>query len=374
MHEARRALVIGGGIAGMSAAVALREAGLAVDLCERDPQWKVYGAGITITGPTLRAMRSLGVLDDVLAQGYASDGIDICSADGAPMFSIDTRDAALGAMPSAGGILRPTLHNILSRRLLALEPTLMLGITADAIEDRGTRAAVSFSSGRSNEYDLVVAADGIYSQIRQRLFPHVAPPRYAGQLCWRLMLPRHPQITRRTYFLGGPAKVGLNPVSPDGMYMFYLEPQEQPIWREQDNQHQVLAELLEGYGGVLKDVRETLGPSSAIICRPLETVFGGENWVRGRVVLIGDAAHATTPQLASGAGMAIEDGIVLGEELAKDSDVPRALTRFMVRRYERCKLVVDSSVEISRLERACSPPQAQTRVVESALTVLNQQY
>ena len=115
----------------MSAGIALRQAGFSVDLCERDPQWKVHGAGITITGPTLRAMQRLGILDAVREQGYVGDGIDVCDADGAPMFSIDTRDVALGDIPSAGGILRPTLHSILSDRLLALQPGLMLGVTAE---------------------------------------------------------------------------------------------------------------------------------------------------------------------------------------------------------------------------------------------------
>jgi 2-polyprenyl-6-methoxyphenol hydroxylase-like FAD-dependent oxidoreductase len=372
--DIRKALVIGGGIAGMSAAVALRKVGFSVDLCDRDPQWRVYGAGITITGPTLRAMGKLGILDDVLEEGHSSDGIDICSAHGKLMFSIDTRSDALGGIPSAGGILRPTLHRIMSRRLLALQPELMLGVTIESLVDDGVRTTVCFSTGRFASYDLIVGADGIYSQTRQRLFPEVPPPRYAGQLCWRLMMPRHPAITRRTFFLGGPAKVGLNPVASDQMYMFYLEPQVEPLWRAERDQHEILASLLSEYGGVLKDVRDSLTPSSQIICRPLETVFAGESWMRGRVVLIGDAAHATTPQLASGAGMGIEDGLVLGEELASGTDIPEALSRFMRRRYARCRLVVDSSLEISRLERERSPPQAQTAVVEKALASLNQDF
>jgi 2-polyprenyl-6-methoxyphenol hydroxylase-like FAD-dependent oxidoreductase len=374
MAKARSALVIGGGIAGMSAVIALREVGFAVDLCERDPQWKVYGAGITITGPTLRAMRRLGVLDSVMRQGYVADGIDICSAAGALMFSIDTRAGALGGVPSAGGILRPVLHQILSDRLLGLQPGLMLGVTADAIEMDEDGATVQFSNAHSAHYDLIVAADGIYSSTRQQFFQHVPPPRYEGQMCWRLMMPRHPAIVRRTYFLGGPAKVGLNPVAPDQMYMFYLEAQAAPILRTEEDHHETLAGLLDGYGGVLREIRDGLRSSSRIVCRPLETVFAGNNWICDRVVLIGDAAHATTPQLASGAGMGIEDALVLAEELALADQIPLALSRFMQRRHARCRLVVESSLEISRLERERSPPQAQTEVVEKALAALNAEF
>jgi 2-polyprenyl-6-methoxyphenol hydroxylase-like FAD-dependent oxidoreductase len=374
MRSRRSILVVGGGIAGMSAGIALRQAGFSVDLCERDPQWKVHGAGITITGPTLRAMQRLGILDAVREQGYVGDGIDVCDADGAPMFSIDTRDEALGDIPSAGGILRPTLHSILSDRLLALQPSLMLGVTAETIDTDALHASVRFSNGGRVNYDLVVAADGIYSNTRQQLFPHVEAPRYAGQMCWRLMIARHPAISRRTFFLGGPAKVGLNPVAPDQMYMFYLEASHQPVWREDENQHAILAGLLENYGGVLSAIRNGLDRCSQIVCRPLETVFAGESWISGRVVLIGDAAHATTPQLASGAGMGIEDALVLAEELARADDIPDALQHFMSRRYARCRLVVESSLEISRLERERSPPQAQTRVVEKALAALNAEF
>ncbi|TLX10311.1 FAD-dependent monooxygenase [Rhizobium sp. MHM7A] len=374
MGDRRKALVIGGGIAGMAAAISLREAGLDVHLCDQDPHWRVYGAGITITGPTLRAMRRLGILEAVLERGYAADGIDICSAEGKPLFQLDTRGEALGAIPSAGGILRPVLHGIMSERLLALSPEIRLGVTVEEIDWQGDLAQVRFSKGESTAYDLVVGADGIYSRTRQQMFAEAPVPRYAGQMCWRLMMARHPEIRRRTFFLGGPAKVGLNPVAPDQMYMFYLEAQPEPVWREEANQHEVLRELLHGYGGVLKEIAQGLTAGSNIICRPLETVLAGESWVRANTVLIGDAAHATTPQLASGAGMGIEDGLVLGEEMARNMYVPTALQSFMRRRYDRCKLVVDSSLEISRLERERAAPQAQTAIVEKALAALSEEF
>ncbi|WP_085026414.1 FAD-dependent monooxygenase [Ensifer aridi] len=374
MRKNIRILVVGGGIAGMSAAIALRDAGIEVDLCERDPQWKVYGAGITITGPTLRAMGHLGILEAVLEDGYAADGIDICSAQGRPLFNIDTTNDVLGGIPSAGGILRPVLHRIMQRRLHTLGLAPILGVSVEDMEFGQSGSTVRFSNGAIGEYDLIVGADGIYSDTRRRIFPETPVPRYAGQLCWRLMTERHPSIERRTFFLGGRAKVGLNPVSRDQMYMFYLEAQATPLRRDEAGQHLVLHELMEGYGGVLAEIRDALSAASNIICRPLETVFVDGNWHRGSAVLIGDAAHATTPQLASGAGMGIEDGLVLAQEIAKADDLPSALKTFMDRRFGRCKLVVDSSLEISRLERERAAPEAQTAVVEKALVQLNQEF
>ncbi len=374
MAEGLTVLVIGGGIAGMSAAITLREEGVDVELVERDPHWRVYGAGITITGPTLRAMRRLGVYDEVAAEGYVGDGIDVCSMDGRHLFQIDTHSAAFEGAPSAGGILRPTLHRILSQRLLRLNPAIRLGVSPVSFSWAQDKAVVVFSDGSSKAYDLVVGADGINSDTRRMLFKNAPAPAYAGQMCWRLMTARHHLVERRMFFLGGRAKVGVNPVSHDQMYMFYLEAASEPMRRDEQTQHEVLRSLLQEYGGVLKDVRESIDSASSIVCRPLETVLAGESWIYRNVVLIGDAAHATTPQLASGAGMGIEDGLVLGQEIGRDHHVQPALARFMERRYARCKLVVDASLEIGRLERARSEPQAQASVLQTALEALNQEF
>jgi 2-polyprenyl-6-methoxyphenol hydroxylase-like FAD-dependent oxidoreductase len=374
MTDHRAILVIGGGIAGMSAAIALREDGHDVELVERDPHWRVYGAGITITGPTLRAMRRLGIYDAVAAQGYVGDGIDVCAVDGRRLFHVDTRSPAFGGLPSAGGILRPTLHRILSDRLLALRPNVRLGVWPTSFSWTHDKALVAFSDGAVKAYDLVVGADGINSDTRRMLFPNAPAPAYAGQMCWRLMTGRHPHVERRMFFLGGPVKVGVNPVSADQMYMFCLEAAGEPQRREEADEPGALRALLADYGGVLGDVRQSIDRGGSIICRPLETVLAGDSWVFRNVVLIGDAAHATTPQLASGAGMGIEDGLVLAQEVAGGGSVDGALKRFMERRYSRCKLVVEASLEISRLERARSDPQAQARVLEEALAHLNEEF
>lgn len=367
-----RALVIGGGIAGMSAALSMAEAGIHVDLIDRDPNWRVYGAGITITGPTLRVMGRLGILDQVMAEGWTADGILACDPSGAVVAEISTGDGD-GALPGAGGILRPALHRMLAARVRAQGIAVRLGLGVSAIAP-GLPKAVTFSDGTTGRYDLVVGADGIHSTTRDMIFPESGSPRFVGQICWRLMCARHPEITRRTYFLGGPMKVGLNPVAPDQMYMFLLEPADAPLWVDEATQHSRLFALMEGFGGVLADVRAGLSPDSRIVARPLEAIFCPAPWHRDGVLLIGDAAHATTPQLASGAGMAMEDGVVLGEVLAKARTLEQALDAFMARRFDRCALVVETSLALGRLERATASPGEQIRLVQAALDTLNQPY
>lgn len=369
----RTALVIGGGLAGMSAALSLREAGVSVRLIDIDPDWKVYGAGITITGPTLRVMGRLGILPAVLEEGYAADGLLACNPDGEVIAEIETASASGDGIPGAGGIMRPVLHRLLSQKIRDADIEVSLGISASEIVS-GRPHLVRFSDGSEGRYDLVVGADGIYSQTRQWLFPDLPAPRYVGQVCWRLMTGRHPAITRRTYFLGGPMKVGMNPVARDRMYMFLLEPQSQ-VTRLPDAQlHVRLAELMTAYGGVVGELREALAPGASIVARPLETIFCPRPWHRDGVVLIGDAAHATTPQLASGAGMAMEDGVVLGECVAQAESLDAALHAFMQRRFDRCSLVVEKSLALGALEKSGSAPVDQIRVVEAALQELNKPY
>lgn len=372
MKSIRNALIVGGGVGGMSAAIQLRKLGVAVDLVDLDPQWRVYGAGITITGATLRAFQALGVLDAIAQSAYTGHGIQVCDMAGRPIAHVPTPLVADAELPSSGGIMRPLLHKILSERTLALGTCVRLGITVDALTDEEQGVGVVFSDGRTAAYDVVIGADGVFSKIRTLIFPDAPRPQYTGQCVWRLVAPRPAAIDSRHFFLGGPHKVGLTPVSADEMYMFLLETTpRRPVLPNEALQAE-LARLMEGYGGPLQGIRESLGPHSRIVLRPLEGFLLPRPWHRGRVLLIGDAAHPTTPQLASGAGMAVEDALVLGEELAKAGTVTDAFAGFMARRYERCRLVVENSLEIGRREQRRAPVEEQTHLVEESLRVLAQ--
>lgn len=369
MAAAKTALVVGGGVAGMSCAIMLRRAGIEVSLVDLDPQWRVAGAGITITASTLRAFKAVGILERVMEAGHTHEGIRVCTVDGRPVEEVRSPPLDAG-VPGAGGILRPVLHRILSERTTALGVQVKLGVTVESLEQDRAGVSVRLTDGTRGRYDVVVGSDGIYSRMRQLLFPDAPKPQSTGQACWRLMIPRPPEIDRRHFFLGGTVKCGLTPVSKEEMYLFLLEYVPDNPWREPKQQHALLRGLLQGYGGVLARVRDDLSESSRIVYRPLEAHILRRDWFSGRCILIGDAAHASTPQLASGAGMAAEDGIVLAEELQGASTVEGAFRNFMKRRYERCRLVVENSLEIGRLEIAKAPPEQQTAIVAQSLQVL----
>lgn len=370
MKQTRRALVVGGGIAGMASALTLRRIGWDVDLIDLDPGWRVYGAGITITGPTLRAMKRLGIYDEVAAQAYVGHGIQVCDMQGHPIETVETPIAPEAGVAGCGGIMRPLLHRVLSERVLRSGTKVRLGLTVGSLNASAEGARVEFSDGSTDDYALVVGADGLFSTVRSLLFPQAEKPRYMGQYVWRTVAARPAGFNQRHFFLGGPHKVGLTPVSADTMYMFLLETCDERPRLDDALLAPELARLLQGYGGPLQRIREELSPQSPIIVRPLEAFRLAPPWARGCVQLIGDAVHPTTPQLASGAGLAIEDALVLGEELQAAPDVPAALERFLQRRHARCQLVVESSFSIGDKERQRAPAHEQTAILTRSLAAL----
>lgn len=364
-----KVLIVGGGVGGMSSAIALRSIGAEVDLIDIDPNWGVLGAGITITGPTLRAFRELGVLDEIMAHAYTGEGIRVCDTQGNTLMELETPMPPGLGVPGSGGISRPALHRILAGRVQASGVQVRLSVTVDAFHERADGVEVVFTDGRRAVYDLAVGADGVNSKVRRLIIPDAPQPEYTGQNSWRVTIERPAEVERRTYFLGGPLKVGLTPTSRHDMYLFVLE-KSPKMRREPLGLHVPLRQLLEGYGGIVARIRDSLDAGSQIVFRPLEGFYLQAPWYRGHVVLVGDAAHPTTPQLASGAGMAVEDALVLAEELTRAPDVVAALAAFMARREERCRLTVESSMEIGRLEQARAPVADQTAVVQRALARL----
>jgi len=365
-----RVLVVGGGIAGMCAAIELRKRGVAVDLVEVDAQWRVYGAGITISGPTLRAFKTVGVVDAIMAQGWCADGLDLCLANGKQIGHIPSPRIAGPEVPSGGGIMRPVLARILSEATRASGTDVRLGVTFSRIETDGDRVAVSFTDGTTGRYDIVIGADGCNSKLREVLFPDAPKPRFTGQACWRAVVPRPPEIQRAALYMGKRVKAGVNPVSRDEMYLFFLDEREQADHIEPEKWPDVLREELAEFSGLIGDIRDSITPQSRIVYRPLFALLLPRPWHRGRVVLIGDAAHSTTPHLASGAGIAVEDALVLVEELERGPDLEAVFTRFTERRFERCRMVVENSVRLGDIERTGGSTEEHAQLMRDTVAAL----
>lgn len=352
MSAVHRVLIVGGGPGGMSLAICLRQGGLDVDLIDRDPEWRPIGAGLSLNGASLGAFQRIGVLERIGAEGHLHTGFELYDVGGGLLHRMGPAPGASG-MPNGGGILRPVLHRILAERTEALGTRVRLGVSVVTLRDDGSTVLVRTSDGEERGYDLVVGADGLHSQIRTLIFPEAGAPRFTGQGCWRAIFPRPAGLDCVRMYMDRHHKAGLNPISRDEMYMFLLEHVPDNRRMPEEQWPQLLAERLAPFGGIWRELRASLGESSQVNYRPLEMLLLPAPWYRGRVLLIGDAAHATTPHAAYGCGLAVEDAVVLTEEVTREaSSLEPALARFMERRFERCRAVVEGSARLGEIEMA----------------------
>ena len=166
------------------------------------------------------------------------------------------------------------------------------------------------------------------------------------------MFTRPDEVATTRIYVDRYCKLGFNPVSEDQMYMFLLETAEGNPWREPSEWVEMLRDRMKKVGGLPQRLADGLTEDSLVNYRPLETLLLPLPWHKGRVALLGDAVHATTPHAGYGAGLSIEDGVVLAECLSGATDTEAALQAYETRRYERCRTVLEGSIAVGRLEMA----------------------
>lgn len=346
----RNALVVGGGIGGMTAAIAMRRQGINVDLVELSKAWTVYGVGIIQPNNTLRALEKIGLAKACVEHGGAFPGWQIRDKDGNKLFEAPSTSLAAPQYPPNNGIRRPVLHRLLQDALMAENVQCRLGISVQVLEQTEDYVAVTFSDGRAGRYDLVVGADGIGSSIRRLIYGDLYQPRFTGQGAWRYNLPRPPSVQWGHLYYGPGTKVGLVPLAPNLMYLFLVTAETGRERMDPTQLTTIMRQRMVGYTGLVAELRDMITDPDEVVYRPMENTLVPPPWGKGRVILIGDAAHATTPHLSQGAAMAVEDGVLLAELVARDMPLAASLDEFVARRYPRSKFVVDSSLQIAEWE------------------------
>jgi 2-polyprenyl-6-methoxyphenol hydroxylase-like FAD-dependent oxidoreductase len=230
------------------------------------------------------------------------------------------------------------------------------GLTVADLHGDASGVDVQFTDGSSGRYDLVVGADGVFSSIRKRVFGEAHEPIYVGQGVYRFMTERDPAIDQIHVFVGPKLKAGFIPLSKNSMYLFTTMSYAPNTRIDESKTHLILKEALKDFTApIVAEVRERMNTSEKVIWRPFENTLVPSPWYRGRVVLIGDAAHTMTPHLTAGGGMAIEDAVILAEALGQDGPLPGRLSEFMERRFERVRTACDISLAICKLEQMPEP-------------------
>ncbi|AEQ51251.1 FAD-dependent monooxygenase [Pelagibacterium halotolerans] len=338
-------LIAGGGIGGLTAAIALRRKGYPVEIIEKDPSWTVYGVGIIQQFNVVRAMASLDLLDAYLERAFGFDTTTMFNPAGQQIAHFETPRLAGADYPSNAGIRRTDLQAVLADRAQELGVGVRLGITIDSLSDDGAGVDVAFSDGTSGRYDIVIGADGVFSHTRTQIMKDAPAPRYTGQWVWRYNLPQ-PDTLKGIELFFGPANGGLVPLGKDEMYMFILSREEPGFKLARDGSAAAMRERTRGAAPQIVELAAGITDDAGVVGRPLEVVFLDGDWHKGRVVLLGDAVHASTPHLAQGAGMAIEDGLVLAEELSVAGDPQEAFRAYRNRRFARVKFISENSIAI----------------------------
>jgi len=345
-----KTLVVGGGITGLATAIVLSRLGIEVDLVERRAQVRAVGSGITMIGAGIRALDRLGLYTECAASGYSVTDLEFCQADGTLAWR-QRLPAPAGADRSGMlGMMRPVLHGILLDHAVTEGTKVWTATSPVRVEQRPGGASVTFSTGERGDYDLVVGADGLRSTVRDLILGPIRPA-YQGLRAFRVVLPRPTEVTAHRIFRNcADVTVGVMPTAQDRMYMFGVFAAGEDYRPAADDLVSLIRAKIEPFGGVVAAIREAIREPDQVTITRFETVLAPDPWYRGRVIVIGDAAHCPTPQLAAGAALCLEDAIALGEELAGAPTVDEALSAFCERRFDRCRYVVETTGRISYLQ------------------------
>lgn len=347
-------LIAGGGIGGLTAAIALARRGHAVRLVEKRPSFEPVGAGLMLAANATRLLTGLGV---VLGAGRPFTRLEMRRADGRLLQALEL-GPLLERYGPALAFTRPALHAALEA---AVPPGVRLELDngVRSLREQGARVEVELERGERVEADFVVAADGLRSTVRG-LLGLEAPLRYSGTTCYRALC-RNPGVEQPLEAWGGDARIGAVPVSDGWLYVFLVlkAPPRAPAlaWPEGFRAH------FGRFGGPLAGVLDAL-EGVPLLHHDLEELEAPV-WGRGRVALLGDAAHGMTPNQGQGAAMAIEDAWVLAEELARPEG---AVERYAARRQARVRKVQLDSRRLGQVAHWTSPPAVWLRDLALRLT------
>jgi len=341
MVAPRRILIAGGGLGGLAAAVALRQAGMEVVVCEKGPELREIGSGLSVWPNATRALKEMGLLEATLERSAVLEGFELRSARGAVLSGVSfTRPGR----PPALCIHRADLLAVLKE---AVPPECVrVGHELESFEDDGAQLRARFGNGASIEGDALVGADGIRSRARELILGD-GEPDYRGYHAWRGIAPVcHPgRRGMGTEFWGRGRRFGIEPMAGGRAFWYATQNSSRAAlgnrlaWKD---------EVRQAFAGWAREVTELIEATSqdAILKHDIEDRPVLRRFGRGRATLLGDAAHLTTPNLGQGACLAIEDAVVLAGVLKGCADVERALREYESKRYKRARFVVTESRRI----------------------------
>lgn len=352
-------MIIGGGIGGLCTAVSLQKQGFSVQVYEASASFRPVGAGIGIGSNAMQALMEMGVGKEIFANGYVLHTQLFQNELGRTLNSID-----FSMLKEKFNQENITIHRVdLHRTFLdALNPhTVCYGKKCIFVEQTHEKVQAFFEDGTTATADLLIAADGIHSPIRQQLIPGSAP-RYAGYTCWRGMTENKGRVTEytSTELWSTKGRFGMAPLKNGQVYWFACISTRESNPTYQHLKPTEIADLFHHFPKVVSDIIR--GTSSEhILHHDIYDIKPLRQFSFGRIILLGDAAHATTPNMGQGAGQAIEDALALSKGFRHYKEWKEVRAFYEDKRLRHTKKVIRLSRQIGAATQLRSRLLAGTR-------------
>ncbi|RKO73204.1 monooxygenase [Sphingobacterium puteale] len=345
-------IIVGGGIAGLCAAIGLRQLGIEAHVYESVPELKGIGAGFGLAANAMQALDHLGLKDEISQIGHYLGSYNVLDQKGNILVEPNTKTISQKYKQDNFAIHRADLHGFLLSKIP--DSQIHLGKRALSFERLGEKIRVHFADGSQVMGNALLVADGVHSLIRQQLLP-TSIPRYSGYTCWRATIDNSSiQLKKSTETWGAKGRFGMTPLVGNRIYWYAC------INSVQQNQHLknwTTADLLDNF----KDYHAPI-PTILLETKDTELIWNDiidivplRQLAFDNILLLGDAGHATTPNLGQGACQAIEDVAVLLDELKTASSIQKAFSRFETRRLDRVNYISNTSWQIGKIAQWENP-------------------
>lgn len=343
--------IVGGGIGGLTLAIALEQKGIEVEIYEAVAEFRKVGAGIMIANNAMQIYDRLGMAKAVEAAGFPIRKMHVGTNQGKQLSGLLLDDYVQKFKVENTAIHRAALHEVLQKHLNKAK--LHFGKVFSSFKELENKVEIHFEDGGQAEADFLIAADGIHSKVRQQLYP-LAQERSAYQLCWRgiaeMSLPSkyEHQISE---LWGNARRFGFVQISPTQSYWFAVA----SFKKEKEELLNIkLLDYFSSFPQVVKDLIEKT-PKEQMPINELGDLKPIDQFFKGRVCLMGDAGHATTPNMGQGACQAIESAWVLADCLFQKEDYKEAFNQYQAMRKNRVKSIVNTSWQIGKLAHWSNP-------------------
>lgn len=354
-----KATIIGAGIGGLTLAIALKKKGIEVEIFEATTEFKRVGAGIVLAINAMQIFDRLGMVNALESAGNVLEGMEITNAKLNALGTTEHQYFESIYKLRNVAIHRATLHEVLLAEL-GKDVPLYLNKKLKSLEQKNGINYLEFEDGTKHETALLIGADGIHSAVRRAVYPNVKE-RFAKQWCWRGVLdfalePAYKQIAREA--LGRGVRFGIVPIAPKKVYWYACASYK-------ENAHTELANIpiedhFKDFNPLVLQLIKATDPSK-IISAELGDLEPMDCWYKGNMVLMGDAAHATTPNMGQGANQAIESAWVLSDCLTTEKDWSTAFAKYQQIRQSKANEVVKTSWQIGQIMHLSNPVAAKLR-------------